>query len=189
MSWEIKNEKVKKGIPIALIVIGILILFFTVAFFYIKFHYSEDNFINIMVNNDLISKNIITCSKKFNIDSKLLLSIMWVESRLDENATNTNKNGSTDRGLMQLNSNTFKNLKPEQCYDIDVNILVGSKHLAELLIKYKGNELKSLMAYNCGEYKVNIGNIPQSTLDYANKVYEYRNKLSYLYAKFAWIKK
>jgi len=42
--------------------------------------------------------------KEYGISSLLLMSIARVESGLDSRAVNTNRNGSSDLGLMQINS-------------------------------------------------------------------------------------
>lgn len=43
-------------------------------------------------------------SEENDIAYDMILAVMYAESRFDESATNNNTNGTTDKGLMQLNS-------------------------------------------------------------------------------------
>jgi soluble lytic murein transglycosylase-like protein len=93
-------------------------------------------------------------ANRLQVDANLLMAIAKVESNLSPNAINTNKNGSIDVGLMQINSQHFKSLEKfnitegalmEPC----VNVHVGAWILART-IKEHGATWRAVGAYNAG---------------------------------------
>ena len=91
---------------------------------------------------------------------ELVFAIIEQESNFKPNAINTNRNGTVDRGLMQINSNTapslWKNVFPNEPYDYrklfdpKINLKLGIWYFNYLLDKYKDVH-KALTAYNRGE--------------------------------------
>lgn len=138
---------------------------------------SIDSYYYQKYNNKLIVETVLLCEKNFDISSDLIFAIIFTESNFNPTAKNVNKNGTIDRGLMQLNSNTFDNIAPAKLYDIESNIINGSKHYKELYTKLN-NELMAICAYNCGLGAIKSGRISEKTLDYAEKVIKYKNKLN-----------
>lgn len=82
---------------------------------------------------------------------------------------------SVDRGLYQLNSRTFPNVKLDDFYDPQVNARLGLKHL-RFCLNQGQNELVALAIYNAGAHKVRKGT-PYSTLHHIARILEYRQKL------------
>lgn len=103
-----------------------------------------------------------------HVDPWLLMSIAYVESGFDSNATNVNKNGSYDTGLMQINSIWFSTLKKK---GIPISALknpcasayIGAWILADNIKRY-GYNWRAIGAYNSGNPKIG--------LRYAKKVYK-----------------
>lgn len=89
------------------------------------------------VNNKLASKIVASADSagnKHNIDPKIILSVIAVESMFQPNATNK---VTKTAGLMQLDHKVHRNrLKGRNVYDVEHNIDVGTELLAELIDKY-----------------------------------------------------
>jgi len=69
--------------------------------------------------------------KAYKVPPMLLQAIAWVESRYDKDARNDNTNGSTDMGVMQINSLWLEPLseygiKQKHLYNACFNINVGA---------------------------------------------------------------
>ncbi|MFA0719457.1 lytic transglycosylase domain-containing protein [Vibrio splendidus] len=100
--------------------------------------------------------------KHYNVDPDLLRSIAQVESSLDPNAYNENKNKkgqvtSRDFGLMQINSSWFPRLAEfnvnetnvyEPCFNVSLGAWVLSSNFAS-----HGYNWNSVGAYNAGFLK------------------------------------
>jgi soluble lytic murein transglycosylase-like protein len=80
-----------------------------------------------------------------------------------------------DRGLYQLNSRTFPNVKLDDFYDPQVNARLGLKRLRFCLNQGR-NELVALAIYNAGTQKVRKGT-PYSTLHHIARILEYREQI------------
>lgn len=83
---------------------------------------------------------------KYNISPTLVNTIMKMESGFNPNAMS----GVGAQGLMQLMPATAKGLGVTKPYDPAQNIEAGTKHIAGLLAKYKGNVKLAVAAYNAG---------------------------------------
>lgn len=91
-------------------------------------------------------KDIVdNCSKKYDIPQELIYTTMLLGSKFDKEAISKNSR----IGLMMIplkhEEEISELLKPE------VNIELGSRKIKELLKKYNGNKLKTLIHYNFGE--------------------------------------
>ncbi len=105
--------------------------------------------------------------KEFNIPPILLWAIAKTESNFVIKAKNISKNGSSDYGLMQINSIheptlKAKNLSLDDLYRPDINIQMGAMILRNCLNKH-GWDYKALNCYN-GK----INNNPYSHKIFAN---------------------
>lgn len=103
-------------------------------------------------------------AKKYNVPAELLWAIAKTESNFNPFSSNTNKNGSTDFGLMQINSIHLVELKQfginqEDLYNPYVSIDVGAYVLSKCIKKY-GENYKAINCYN--------GRVTNNS--YANKV-------------------
>ncbi|MCX5855730.1 MAG: lytic transglycosylase domain-containing protein, partial [Deltaproteobacteria bacterium] len=97
--------------------------------------------------------------KLYGINPRLLQSIAKVESGLDSNAINFNKNSSTDLGLMQINSAWIETLKLDRekllsdpCY----NVMTGARILKECIDRW-GYTWQAVGCYNATSKDKRIG--------------------------------
>lgn len=108
-----------------------------------------------------IKDMIVAECHKQGINPTIPLAIAQHESGFNPSAHNTaNKDGTSDRGVFQLNSKYFKLKDP---FDPAENIRRGVSHI-KALTKTFGNDIDSLLAaYNAGAGAVQSGRIPAST--------------------------
>jgi soluble lytic murein transglycosylase-like protein len=103
---------------------------------------------------DEIDQYITDFSLLYDVDPDLVRAVMSGESEGVIRAFNENDNGTTDHGLMQINSCNHEWLEKElgitDWYDPRQNIQAGTYMLSLLSDKY-GDLHKVLMAYNMGE--------------------------------------
>lgn len=96
-----------------------------------------------------IYKSIIENSEKHDVEPELVAAIIKVES--DFKHSTVSKAGA--RGLMQLMPNTAKLMKVNP-YDMNSNIMGGTKYIAWCLEQHNNNLKLALASYNAG-----IGNV------------------------------
>lgn len=134
-----------------------------------------------------ISNYICVLCDELELDSDLVVAILMNENpTFDPEATNRNKNGTTDCGLFQLNDRyIWTDFVPDYWFDIDVefnpynwkhNTFLALHHIKYLLDKIKIID-DSIMAYNCGIGAVMNNNIPESTRIYLKRVLNNYNLL------------
>jgi soluble lytic murein transglycosylase-like protein len=120
------------------------------------------------------SEAILAAANQNDIALPLAFSLAWVESSYYVRATNRNSN-SVDRGLFQLNSRTFPQLKEEQFYNPHLNARYGLAHF-RYCMEVGNTELVALAMYNAGVNRVRRGT-PYATLYYVARVLENERKL------------
>jgi soluble lytic murein transglycosylase-like protein len=102
----------------------------------------------------IIEEAITEYGAKYEVDADLIKAVIFCESEGKITAKNHNKNGTTDYGLMQINSCNHEWLKKElgitDFYDIKQNIHCGVFMIADLMSRHD-NLHTVLMAYNMGE--------------------------------------
>lgn len=104
---------------------------------------------------------------RYNMPATLLYAIAVHESSLNPNATNRNRNGSEDVGLMQINSLWLPTLASmgisrKQLFDPCTSIEVGAWILAQNF-RAHGSNWNAVGAYNAGS--------PEKRQAYAMKIY------------------
>jgi hypothetical protein len=62
---------------------------------------------------------------KNGLDGDLAVKISWLESRHKLDAVNVNKDGSRDRGVLQINSRWHPEVSDECAYDLDCSVKEG----------------------------------------------------------------
>lgn len=102
-------------------------------------------------NKRWVLRLVNTISKWYNIDEKLVLSIISVESNF-ENIATSNKEA---QGLMQLIPDTAERFNVKNAYNASQNIKGGVAYLRWLLAYFKGDVALAVAAYNAGEGAVN----------------------------------
>lgn len=122
--------------------------------------------------NDLID----SASKKYNVDSQLIKSVILTESAGKANA----KSSANAKGLMQLMDSTASDMGVENPWNPKENIEGGTKYLSKLLKSFKGDTDLALAAYNAGPGNVKkYDGIPpfKETQNYIKRVNNYLNSL------------
>lgn len=89
-------------------------------------------------------------SEWYEIDPKLVLSIITVESEFETKA----QSPKSAMGLMQLIPSTAERFNVKNAFDASQNIRGGIKYLRWLLSYYRGNIELATAAYNAGEQAV-----------------------------------
>lgn len=124
-----------------LIVIIIIVILFLALKFAIDLSYP-----------DKYSEYVEKYSEQYGVDCNLVYAIIKQESNFEVDV-NSSKGAV---GLMQLMENTALEVAEKlDCDDVDlcnpeVNIMLGVRHLADLLQKYDNNEKMAIIAYNAG---------------------------------------
>lgn len=85
-------------------------------------------------------------AEKYNLDPRLVESVIKVES--DYNANAVSHQGAV--GLMQLMKGTADSLGVKNRFDARQNIFGGAKYLRDMLDRFRGNLSMALGAYNAG---------------------------------------
>ncbi len=134
------------------------------------------SFIERKVGRSDIAGAVVEAADRYNVDPALVIALMWQESKYNSEAIGQNRNGSTDRGLMQLNSSTFPDIETNRFFDPEVNVNLGTAYLRESLNR-AGNTVAGLAMYNAGPNRVGLVGAPQSTLNYVHNITEYRMDL------------
>ncbi len=121
--------------------------------------------------NELIKKAVDMASSKYHVPKKLIYSIIKAES--DFNPSAISSVGAI--GLMQLMPATALELGVKNVWDIEENIMGGTKYIASLLKRFKSERL-AIAAYNAGPGNVaKYRGVPpfRETKHYVDKVLAY----------------
>lgn len=134
-----------------------------------------------ITGNKSVTQAILSEADKNNIPLSLAFSLAHTESNYRVNATNKNKNNTIDRGLFQLNSNSFPALTEEDFFDPFVSSKYGMSHL-RFCLNTAGNEVSALAMYNAGTNRVRSNSTPQTTLNYVGNIISYQKTLDQMFA-------
>jgi hypothetical protein len=133
-----------------------------------------------ITENSEISGAILEYADKNDIPPALAFALAYTESRYKTGATNFNENGTTDRGLFQLNSDSFPRLTEDDFFDPEVSAKHGLAHLRYCLT-VGGNEIAALAMYNAGANRIKNDSTPHKTLNYISNILDYRQTLDDLF--------
>ena len=104
---------------------------------------------------------VLANSRQFGYDPVLLLSVIAVESSFNPHALGRFRSGTLSGalGLMQIKYETalevagflgIKNLTPEDLFDPEINLVIGTAYLTRLISQFRSFKL-GLLAYNQGQ--------------------------------------
>lgn len=132
-----------------------------------------------ITKNKDVTFAIVENADKYNIPLSLAFALAYTESNYKVTAVNKNKNTSIDRGLFQLNNNSFPKLTESEFFDPYTSAYYGLAHLS-FCLDTAGNEVAALAMYNAGTNRVRTGGTPQMTLNYVDKIFSYKEGLDAL---------
>jgi len=141
---------------------------------------SVEWFYTQITGNHDVAMAILTEAEKNEIPLSLAFALAHTESNYNSNAINKNSNATVDRGLFQLNSNSFPALSEADFFDPFVSSKYGMSHL-KFCLNAAGNEVSALAMYNAGTGRVRSNKTPQSTLNYVGKIMTYQKMLDQLF--------
>jgi soluble lytic murein transglycosylase-like protein len=116
---------------------------------------------------------ITQAANTYGVPVNLALGVAAHESNFNPNATNLNSNGTTDYGVMQLNTTTINTLGVSNPLDPQQNINAGVGLLASYLQKYNGNQTDALWAYASGPGAVSNGTMNSTAQQFSSYVQAY----------------
>ncbi|MGI6112613.1 MAG: lytic transglycosylase domain-containing protein [Mahellales bacterium] len=119
--------------------------------------------------NTAIDAAIAKASKLYNLDGNLIRSVIKAESNFNPQAVSR----AGAMGLMQLMPKTAASLGVTDAFDIEQNILGGSKYLRSMLDTFNNDIQLALAAYNAGPGNVKAYNgVPpfKETKAYINRI-------------------
>jgi hypothetical protein len=123
-----------------------------------------------------VASVILDNAEALDIPAALAFSLCWEESRYKPWAINrSNRDGSIDRGLFQLNNRSFPNIGEKDFYNPGINAWYGLRHLRWCLDS-GGSVISALAMYNAGSGRVHSLGAPKNTLDYIHRVLERQEK-------------
>lgn len=134
-----------------------------------------DFYADITGNRD-VALAILEYADIYNIPLSLAFSLAFNESRYKVRAVNGNSNASVDRGLFQLNSESFPGFTEEDFFNPYISAKQGLAFLRYCL-DIGGNEISALAMYNAGTHRVRNNRTPQMTLNHISRIVTYRRGL------------
>ena len=146
-------------------------------------NYETDNYLKQDINsgNTSIDEAVDKASKKYNVDKKLIMSVINQESSFNPNSVSS----VGAQGLMQLMPSTARDLGVKNAFDVEQNVEGGTKYLKGLLDMYGNSKEMALAAYNAGPGAVKnrgmhnaneVYKMPAETQDYVQKIIKNYNK-------------
>jgi hypothetical protein len=137
-------------------------------------------FVSVCIWGQSINDYVIKQCNRLGVPVEVAMAILVEENPgLDFEAVHLNRNGSQDMGLWQLNDRwLWSDFIPRYWNRMDIfqwNNPFHSTYIAIRHIKWlysQGfNHWQVILAYNCGYWSLHTGEVPNSSIEYANRVY------------------
>jgi hypothetical protein len=139
-------------------------------------------FFATLIRSEVLAAAILSNAAAYNIAPSLAFALCWAESRFNPQAVNRgNRDASIDRGLFQLNSNSFPHLSDAEFFNPGINAQYGMAHLRWCL-DTGGSVVAGLAMYNAGTGRVSAGSTPKKTLDYVSHILASQRKIEEAFA-------
>jgi hypothetical protein len=140
------------------------------------------DFFGGLTHSEDIAKTILINADSYDIPPSLAFALCWEESQFNPQAINRkNRNESVDRGLFQLNSQSFPTLAELDFFNPQTNAHYGMAHLRWCLDS-GGSVVAGVAMYNAGTNRVHSGSTPKKTLDYVSHILENQDTIERLFA-------
>ncbi|OQC74848.1 MAG: Transglycosylase SLT domain protein [Spirochaetes bacterium ADurb.Bin001] len=127
------------------------------------------DFFSAITNSERVARAILDNAVAHNMRPSLAFAVAYVESRYNPRARSTNRTGTLNSGLFQLNSSVYGKISEKSIYDPYQNARLGIGHLQEY-INLNGDEFSALAAYNAGITRISEKGIPGVTFRYISEV-------------------
>lgn len=121
-----------------------------------------------MTSSSRINDAIMVASRAYDIEPELIQAVIKAESSFNERAVSP----AGAKGLMQLMPKTARYLGVDDIFNIEQNILGGTRYLKEMKEMFGSTRL-ALIAYNWGPgnlAKYGKEKAPKETRDYLRRV-------------------
>ena len=145
-----------------------------------SFREGVEAFFGDLIGYTDIAAVILSNAAAHDIPPALAFALCAEESAYNPRAINFNRNDTIDRGLFQLNSASFPDLRVEDFYDLGINAWHGLGHLRWCL-NIAGTEVAGLAMYNAGSNRVRSSGAPKSTLDYISRILKRQRRIEELF--------
>jgi hypothetical protein len=132
-------------------------------------------FFTELAGSERVARPILHYADQYDVSFFLAFSVAFIESEFNPRAINRNPY-SVDRGVFQLNSNSFPGLGEKEFFDPVTNAKYGISHL-KLCLEEGKNPIVAVAIYNAGKRRVTQIGTPVVTLEYIGKYVDYRRKL------------
>lgn len=100
----------------------------------------------VRLQREAFNAEIATAAQRWQIDPALVRAVIHAESAFNPEAISR----AGAQGLMQLMPATAGDYGVTDAFDVHQNIEAGTRHLAELLARYRGDVRLATAAYNAG---------------------------------------
>ncbi|MDR3131165.1 MAG: transglycosylase SLT domain-containing protein [Treponema sp.] len=137
---------------------------------------------SFVTSKEEISAAILSSASAFDIPPSLAFALCWAESEFNPRAVNrSNRDGSIDRGLFQLNNRSFPNLKDAEFFNPSISAHYGMAHL-RMCLDAGGSVVAGLAMYNAGTHRVTMEGAPKQTLNYISRILEFQQQIEYTFS-------
>lgn len=121
-----------------------------------------------------ITQAVMTYCDEFEIPYTLAFALVKKESSFNPFDLSYNST-SVDRGLFQLNSQSFPFLSTDECFDPWISAEYGLGYLRYCWDR-GGNQTIALAMYNAGPTRVEDTGTPAFTMNYIHKIYQFQDE-------------